>query len=188
MSEAHRLGLEMSMNLSTCGGALRAPWKTGDDAPKSLRLDRGGRGGAEARDAASLPRPQGPRVWDVALLAVRIDDKDAPAAAAPPAGRRRNPLRQRSDSSGSEVVVKPKQPDRGGRGRRPDGQGRRPGPARVGRSGRPLAAAPLPLHGHRTAGSESRRRHARRRGGRGPFQPVWQNDSRRRRPAGRARR
>jgi hypothetical protein len=48
MTEANRLGLEMSMNLSTCGGALRAPWKTGQQAPQEPGLGIGGRRRAEA--------------------------------------------------------------------------------------------------------------------------------------------
>jgi (4-O-methyl)-D-glucuronate---lignin esterase len=36
MSEANRLGLEMSVNLSSCAGALKGPWLVGDEAPKKL--------------------------------------------------------------------------------------------------------------------------------------------------------
>ena len=36
MSEAERLGLEMSVNLSSCAGALKGPWLVGDEAPKKL--------------------------------------------------------------------------------------------------------------------------------------------------------
>ena len=35
-SEAHRLGLEMSINLSSCAGALKGPWNVGKDSPKQL--------------------------------------------------------------------------------------------------------------------------------------------------------
>ena len=74
MSEAHRLGLEMSMNLSTCGGSLRAPWDTGQQAPKSLvwtAVDVPG----PRRVTCVLPRQQGPQAWDVALLAARIGSR-----------------------------------------------------------------------------------------------------------------
>jgi hypothetical protein len=36
MSEAGRVGLEMSINLSSCAGALKGPWPVMDDAPKQL--------------------------------------------------------------------------------------------------------------------------------------------------------
>ena len=36
LQEAHRLGLQASINLSTCGGALRAPWDMKEDAVKKL--------------------------------------------------------------------------------------------------------------------------------------------------------
>ena len=55
MAEAHRLGLEMSMNLSTCGGALRAPWTMGNDAPEAPPLDRNGYRGAKTHDRYAAP-------------------------------------------------------------------------------------------------------------------------------------
>jgi len=36
IEEADRLGLKMSVNLSSCAGALKGPWPVGDDAPKRL--------------------------------------------------------------------------------------------------------------------------------------------------------
>ena len=36
ISEASRVGLEMSINLSSCAGALKGPWLVQDDAPKRL--------------------------------------------------------------------------------------------------------------------------------------------------------
>jgi hypothetical protein len=36
VSEASRVGLEMSINLSSCAGALKGPWLVEDDAPKRL--------------------------------------------------------------------------------------------------------------------------------------------------------
>ncbi len=83
-SEASRLGLEMSMNLSTCGGALRAPWKTGQDAPKSLFWTAADVAGPK-RVACAVSRRQGPEAWDVAVLAVRIDKggRAAPPSSGP---------------------------------------------------------------------------------------------------------
>jgi len=83
MTEASRLGLEMSMNLSTCGGALRAPWKTGQYAPKSLLWTAADVAGPK-RIACVLARRQGPEAWDVAVLAARIDKA---GGAAPPSSR-----------------------------------------------------------------------------------------------------
>ena len=83
MKEAHRLGLEMSVNLSTCGGALRAPWRTGQQAPKILVWSSVDVAGPK-RIACHVPRLQGPQAWDVALLAARIS-ADAAGTPAPPA-------------------------------------------------------------------------------------------------------
>lgn len=87
MSEAYRLGLQMSVNLSTCGGALRAPWSTGPQAPKSLVWTSADVAGPK-RVMCVLPRQQGPRSWDVALVAARITGGDAAVnpASLPPAG------------------------------------------------------------------------------------------------------
>jgi len=71
MSEAGRLGLEMSVNLSTCGGALRAPWKTGEQAPKCLAWASVDAAGPN-RVTCVLPPLRGPQAWDVAVLAARI--------------------------------------------------------------------------------------------------------------------
>jgi len=71
MSEASRLGLQMSINLSTCGGALRAPWKTDDDAPKRLLWTSADVVGPK-RITCVVPSEQGRPWWDVAILAVRL--------------------------------------------------------------------------------------------------------------------
>ncbi|MBN2292311.1 MAG: hypothetical protein JXM70_07795 [Pirellulales bacterium] len=36
MAEANRLGITMSINLSSCAGALKGPWNVGADSPKQL--------------------------------------------------------------------------------------------------------------------------------------------------------
>ena len=36
IKEADRVGLEVSVNLSSCAGALKGPWPVGGDAPKRL--------------------------------------------------------------------------------------------------------------------------------------------------------
>ena len=76
LAEAGRLGLQVSINLSSCAGALKGPWAVGDDAPKQLLWTS-----AEAQGprllACELKPPAGKRYWDVALFAVR---HEAPAA------------------------------------------------------------------------------------------------------------
>ncbi len=108
MAEAGRLGLEMSLNLSTCGGALRAPWPTGEQAPKSLlwnSVDVAGPG----RVTGTVSRPQGPPVWDIGILATRIDSPDG-AAGLIPAPAVGGVIRFSSDlAEWQPVVEKPKQ-------------------------------------------------------------------------------
>lgn len=70
MSEAARLGLQMSMNLSTSGGSLRAPWDTGANAPKKLIWTSAETAGPR-RFETDLVKPDQPHFWEVALLAVR---------------------------------------------------------------------------------------------------------------------
>ena len=83
--EAERLGLEVSVNLSSCAGALKGPWEVGDDAPKKLVWTSAELRGPR-RIECRLPRPEGLRFWDVALLAARhatpADTTQPPAASA----------------------------------------------------------------------------------------------------------
>ncbi len=79
MREAARLGLEMSVNLSSCAGALRGPWDVGDDAPKKLvwasaELD----GPSSFRGPA--PAIAEPRARDIATVAVRSSARGARVA------------------------------------------------------------------------------------------------------------
>ncbi|MCX8036267.1 MAG: glycosyl hydrolase [Candidatus Sumerlaeia bacterium] len=71
ITEADRLGLQISINLSSCAGALKGPWEVGDDTPKKLvwvSKDIVG----PSRSEIELPRGQwGKRVWDVAVIAAR---------------------------------------------------------------------------------------------------------------------
>ncbi|HNY39528.1 MAG TPA: glycosyl hydrolase [Bryobacteraceae bacterium] len=76
MSEASRLGLEMSTNLSTNGGTLRSPWPTGEDSPKKLIWTSAEVRGP-GRVTCELRRPSMAHFWEVAVLAVR---RGAPAA------------------------------------------------------------------------------------------------------------
>ncbi len=89
VDEAERLGLEMSVNLSSCAGALKGPWEVGDDAPKKLIWTAAEVRGPKRVDC-QLPRPGEIRYWEVALLAARhaSPEKAGKPPAAPPAPRR----------------------------------------------------------------------------------------------------
>ncbi len=80
MQEASRLGLEMSMNLSTHGGTLRSPWATGAEAPKKLVWTSAEIQGP-GRVTSQLRRPEKKYFWDVALLAVRRAGSETASAA-----------------------------------------------------------------------------------------------------------
>jgi len=82
MSEADRLGIEMSINLSSCAGALKGPWLVGADAPKKL-IWTSAQVAGPARLKGKLPRGDGEFFWDVAVLAAR---HRAPADGDQPAG------------------------------------------------------------------------------------------------------
>ena len=83
MSEANRLGLQMSINLSSCAGALKGPWDVGDDAPKKL-LWTAGEVQGPARLSVELKRPDMPHFQDVALVAVRHRKSAETVAASAP--------------------------------------------------------------------------------------------------------
>jgi hypothetical protein len=70
IEEAARLGLEVSVNLSSCAGALKGPWLVGDQAPKKLVWTATEVQGP--RDVSCLLTPGAERFWDVALVAVRV--------------------------------------------------------------------------------------------------------------------
>ncbi len=70
LTEAHRLDLQVSINLSSCAGALKGPWLVGDDAPKRLIWSAATVQGPQ-RLSYELKRPSGKRFWDVALMAIR---------------------------------------------------------------------------------------------------------------------
>ncbi len=79
LSEANRLGLQVSINLSSCAGALKGPWEVGDDAPKRLIWTASEVRGPQ-RFNHELKHPPGKRFWDVALMAVRHDGPPIAAA------------------------------------------------------------------------------------------------------------
>ncbi|NUQ64171.1 MAG: hypothetical protein HUU20_17005 [Pirellulales bacterium] len=73
MEEAGRVGLEMSVNLSICAGALKGPWPVGDDAPKKLVWATAEVAGP-GQFHGELPREDWGRFWDVAVIAARHSD------------------------------------------------------------------------------------------------------------------
>jgi (4-O-methyl)-D-glucuronate---lignin esterase len=70
IAEADRLGLKMSINLSSGAGALKGPWDVGDDAPKKLlwtALTVRGPGRVECQlEAGGIGR-----FWQIAVMAGR---------------------------------------------------------------------------------------------------------------------
>ncbi|MBI5386008.1 MAG: hypothetical protein HZA90_15135 [Verrucomicrobia bacterium] len=72
MNKADKLGLEVSVNLSSCAGALKGPWAVGDDAPKKLLWTASELRGPQ-RLTCQLQKPEGQRFWEVAVMAVRHD-------------------------------------------------------------------------------------------------------------------
>jgi len=140
MSEAGRLGLRMSMNLSTCGGALQTPWDMGENAPKQLLWTS-----TEVRGPAQIDcrlRPPGSKhFWDVAILAARhAETADAPAAEAGHAGAGRRS--EAVGSLGAPAFHPAEGCSRGDRGRGPGVEARCPGAAGMERARRPMDVDP----------------------------------------------
>ena len=74
MKEADRLGIQMSVNLSICAGALKGPWNVGADSPKNLVWTAARVEGAKPIKC-QLKKPEQLKYYnDVALLAVRRAD------------------------------------------------------------------------------------------------------------------
>jgi hypothetical protein len=71
IEKAATLGLEVSVNLSSCAGALKGPWEVGDDAPKKLVWTATELHGPKL--GCELKKPEGKRFWNVAVLAIRHD-------------------------------------------------------------------------------------------------------------------
>lgn len=82
LTEANRLALEVSVNLSSCAGALKGPWEVGDAAPKKLVWTSTEVPGPQ-HFQCDLRKPSGKRFWDVALLAVRHEQPDGASSTKP---------------------------------------------------------------------------------------------------------
>ncbi len=78
VTEADRLGLKVSVNLSSCAGALKGPWEVGADAPKKLAWTATPVRGPRRLDCR-MPMPAGPNFHDIALLAVKLAGTNAAA-------------------------------------------------------------------------------------------------------------
>ncbi len=75
IEKAAKLNLEVSVNLSSCAGALKGPWKVGDDTPKKLVWTATELKGPKF--SLELKKPEGKRYWDVAVIGVRHDGAEA---------------------------------------------------------------------------------------------------------------
>ncbi len=82
MEEAGRVGLEMSVNLSSCAGALKGPWHVGDDTPKKLVWATMEVAGPKQLRIA-LPQEDWGRFWDVAVVAAKRADAKGEAPEKP---------------------------------------------------------------------------------------------------------
>lgn len=75
IEKAGTLGLEVSVNLSSCAGALKGPWAVGDDVPKKLVWTATEVKGPKF--SFELKKPEGKRFWDIGVIGVRHDDAPA---------------------------------------------------------------------------------------------------------------
>jgi len=73
IEEAARVGLEVSVNLSSCAGALKRPWPVGKDAPKRM-IWNGVPLVSETRHEMKLKPPSDREFFtDIATFAVKYD-------------------------------------------------------------------------------------------------------------------
>lgn len=82
LREAHRLGLKASINLSTCGGALRAPWDMEENAVKKLIW-----ASTEVQGPGPLqiakPKCTAPYYHPVAVVAARVGEGNGQSSVGP---------------------------------------------------------------------------------------------------------
>ncbi|OGV61040.1 MAG: hypothetical protein A2283_22610 [Lentisphaerae bacterium RIFOXYA12_FULL_48_11] len=74
IKEAARVGLEVSVNLSSCAGALKGPWEVGADAPKRLICQTTPLVSGSRFDTV-LKNPDNKYFWNVATFAVKYEGK-----------------------------------------------------------------------------------------------------------------
>lgn len=80
IGEARRLGIQVSVNLSSCAGALKGPWSVGADSPKRLLWTSAQVQGPQ-RLTCELRAPAEPHYWNLFVLAVRQDGAETKATA-----------------------------------------------------------------------------------------------------------
>ena len=80
IKEAARVGLEVSVNLSSCAGALKGPWAVGADAPKCLICQSAPLAGGGKLDTV-LKSPDRKYFWNIAAFAVRYAGAPLPPKA-----------------------------------------------------------------------------------------------------------
>ena len=114
MSEADRLGLQMSVNLSSCAGALKGPWLVGDEAPKELLWKAWEVRGPRRLDD-TLKDEEMPHFRDVMLLAARSAEPDTDPSGAFPDEWRPVETVPKANARVSEVVDLSGKVDRQGR-------------------------------------------------------------------------
>lgn len=76
LQKADSLGLEVSVNLSSCAGSLKGPWKVGDDAPKKLVWETLEVQGPQ-RLTYEWKKPEGQPFREVAVLGLLVSRTSA---------------------------------------------------------------------------------------------------------------
>lgn len=71
--EASRVGLEVSVNLSSCAGALKGPWPVGSDAPKRMVWQALPLEGAKPISLALKKPADREYFWNIATFAVKYE-------------------------------------------------------------------------------------------------------------------
>ncbi len=104
IKEAARVGLQVSVNLSSCAGALKGPWEVGADAPKRLICQTLPLAGGARLDTV-LTSPDRKFFWNIGTFAVRY------------AGAPVSPKAEWVNAGDGLYTMEPSQ-----RGRRVDGQ------------------------------------------------------------------
>ncbi len=81
LHKADALGLEVSVNLSSCAGALKGPWEVGSDSPKKLIWTATPVRGPQ-RFTHALQKPDATYFWDIAVIAVPAAGRETPVPGA----------------------------------------------------------------------------------------------------------
>ncbi len=93
LENAHRLGLEVSVNLSSCAGSLKGPWERGADVPKKLLYEVRELEGPQ-KLVYSWQRPESGHFWEIATLGVLVGRVSDPKAPVEPGVRKPGPWQE----------------------------------------------------------------------------------------------